>query len=228
MTPDDHQPFRFAVLAADTALFTLKGGSLLVRLIRVDRPPHYDGTPGLPGGLLDPSETAEEAALRHLKARTGVRTEHVYIEQLATFSKVDRDKRGRVVAVTYLACVPWDRLSTEEQTDTDTSWWSPANAKAQLAYDHSEVLALALKRLASRVSYTTLLGKLMPEEFTLTELEQAYECVLGTPLDKRNFRKKILKLDVLEALDKKRSGGRSRPAQLYSFKSGTVEEIEVL
>jgi 8-oxo-dGTP diphosphatase len=87
---------------------------------------------------------------------------------------------------------------------------------------------VAVKRLRSRISYTTLISKLMPKEFTLTELEQAYECILGTDLDKRNFRKKLLKLEVLSPLGKKRQKGRSRPAELYRFTSQDIKEIEVL
>lgn len=228
MTPDEHAPYRFAVLATDVALFTVRDGVLFVRLIKVDRPPHYPGLPGLPGGLIDEKETAEEAAARHLSRRAGIDAAHVYIEQLATFSALTRDKRSRVVAVGYLACVPWEALTEKERTDTAESWWSPAHPESEMAYDHAGMLAAARARLASRATYTTLLSKLMPEEFTLTELEKAYASVLETTLDKRNFRKKILKLGVVKALGKKRKSGRSRPAELYSFASKKVEEIEVL
>ncbi|HYD93134.1 MAG TPA: NUDIX domain-containing protein [Candidatus Paceibacterota bacterium] len=228
MTPQNPEPLRFAVLAADIALFTIREATLLVRLIRVNRPPHFPGVPGLPGGLLDATETAEEAAIRHLKGRTGISSSHIYMEQLATFSAVNRDPRSRAVAVAYIACVPWDALTEEERKDTDDSWWSPAHEKTTLAYDHNEVLAAARARLRSRITYTTLIAQLMPEEFTLTELERTYECILERDLDKRNFRKKILKLGILKELPKKRRGGRSRPAQLYTFASKDVKEIEVL
>ncbi len=100
-------------------------------------------------------------------------------------------RAGRVVAVAYLALVPWETLSPEEQADTKESYWRPASKAPKLAYDHDEILEAALKRLRSRIRYTTLIQKLMPKEFTLTELERAYESILGTDLDKRNFRKKI-------------------------------------
>lgn len=225
---DEHALLRFAVLAADTALFTLRDNQLLVRLTNVDRPPFYENIPGLPGGLLTPNETAEDAALRHLEDKAGIAIAHVYAEQLYTFSKIDRDPRGRVVAVAYLALVPWEKLSAVERSDTKECWWSPVRKTDHLAYDHNEVLAVALARLKSRATYTTLISKLMPEEFTLTELETAYETVLHTPLDKRNFRKKILALKVLKELPHKRTGGAHRPAQLYRFASKKTEEIEVL
>lgn len=229
---------RFAVLAADSALFTIRERMLYVRLIRVERPPHFPDNPGLPGGLIAPQETAEEAARRHIETKALVAADKPYVEQLYTFSDVGRDPRGRVVAVAYLALVPWEKLTDEERRDTEDAYWAPVSSGAsrggpvarakRLAYDHDEILATALERLKSRVRYTTLIGKLTPSEFTLTELEQSYECILGKDLDKRNFRKKILKVKVLKELAKKRSGGAFRPAKLYRFSSPNVDEIEVL
>lgn len=219
---------RFAVLATDVTLFTVKDGELHMRLVSVDRPPFFANSRGFPGGLIDPKETAEDAARRHLAAKACVDPDKVYMEQLYTFSEVDRDPRGRVVAVGYIAFVPWSSLSHTEQADTDQCWWHPTGKKVTLAYDHNEMLDVALTRLHSRMTYTTLIGKLMPKEFTLTELEKMYEASLGHELDKRNFRKKILKLDILKELPRKRTGGRFRPAQLYAFKSDKVKEIEIL
>lgn len=219
---------RFAVLATDTILFTIRDSELCVRLIPINRPPHYQGTPGLPGGLLLPTETAEEATVRHLREKARVSDEKMYIEQLYTFSALERDERGRVVAVAYLALIPWSSLSDEERLDTTDSWWQEVKGLRSLAFDHDEMLAIALTRLRSRVTYTTLISKLLPAEFTLTELEQTYESILRSDLDKRNFRKKVLKLGIVTALGKKRSTGRSRPAELYRFTSKRVIDIEVL
>ncbi len=219
---------RFAVIATDIALFSIKDNQLYVRLTAVDRPPYYIKSRGLPGGLIDPKETAEEATIRHLKHKTHIDTEKIYIEQLYTFSKIDRDPRGRVVAVAYLALVPWEALSDDERIDSKDSWWSKISEVGTLAYDHNEILKVATSRLQSRITYTTLISKLLSDEFTLTELEKAYGTILKTGLDKRNFRKKILKLKILKELPRKRSGGRSRPAQLYRFTSSKVAEIEVL
>lgn len=221
-------PIRFAVLAADTALFTLRDGEILVQVIKVERPPYFVNTKGLPGGLLDGKEEAEHAARRHIDSKTNVPSAKAHFEQLYTFDRVDRDPRGRVVAVAYLALVPWERLAESERTDTSESMWVPVKKAKHLAYDHDEVLSVALKRLRSRIKYTSLISKLMPKEFTLTDLEKAYESVLGVELDKRNFRKKILKLGLLEEVKGKHSTGRFRPAQLYTFTSARVEEIEIL
>lgn len=219
---------RFAVLAADVVLFSIRDGQPLVRLIPVKRPPHFVDRMGLPGGLLRPHETAGAAAARQLTEKAGIDVRKVYLEQLYTFSEVNRDPRGRVVAVAYLGLVPWEKLSETEQKNSADSWWSPLHDAKKLAYDHDEILSIAVARLRSRIAYTTLIGKLMPKEFTLTELERTYERILSTDLDKRNFRKKILKLKIVSALPRKRSSGPYRPAQLYRFSSERVDEIEVL
>lgn len=230
MTRADGHPkeLHFAVLAADVALFTIKDGVLHVRLVRVNRPPHYVDTKGLAGGLLLPTETAEEAIKRLIKDKASVNPSHVHLEQLYTFSDIKRDLRGRVVAVAYNAFIAWDKLTEKEQAHTENAWWEPVSKARGLAYDHDAMLAMAYTRLRSRIHYTTLIAKLLPDEITLTELEEAYETVLGSKLDKRNFRKKILKLDILTELDKKRVGGRYRPAQLYRFTTKAVTDIEVL
>ena len=190
----------FAVLAADTLLFTLRDGKLYIRLIPVHLPPHFNNLSGLPGGLIRPEETAEQTALRLLRDKAHVSAQHVYLEQLYTFSAIKRDPRGRVVAVAYLAVIPWSRLSKDEQKDADYARWFPVEHLPKLAYDHKEIISIGIKRLKSKATSTTLMAKLMPGEFTLTELEQAYESVLGRDIDKRNFRKKILKLDVLKKI----------------------------
>lgn len=228
MKPELPKELKFAILAADVALFTLRDQELYVRLIAVDRPPHFVNSRGLPGGLLQPAETAQEAAERQVKDKAHVGERKTYLEQLYTFSRIDRDKRGRVVAVAYLGLVPWELLTASERADSRDVFWQRASTAKKLAYDHDEILAMAVARLRSRVSYTTLIQKLMPHEFTLTELEKAYEAVVGKDLDKRNFRKKILKLGIVTPLPHKKSGGRFRPAQLYKFASTKVDEIEVL
>ena len=221
-------PLKFAILAADTVLFVIKDNMLFVRLNRIDRAPYFVNIKGLPGGLLGVDETAPLAALRHLKTKTDISTASLYVEQLYTFSAVDRDPRGRVVAVAYLALVPWESLSPGEQEGNEESVWIPVSDVPKLAYDHNEVLDMAITRLRSRITYTSLIAKLLPREFTLTELEEAYECILGKDIDKRNFRKKIEKLDLLLPLSRFRAGTRSRPARLYKFRSKEVKEIEIL
>lgn len=218
---------RFAVLAVDVVLFTVREGELLVRLCHVTRPPHFPDNAALPGGLIDPKEAAEEAAARLISTRAHVNPVNVYLEQLATFSEIERDPRGRVVSVAYLGLIPFEKIRPIEAQTTSDAWWAPLKKAKKLAYDHDAMLEVALKRLASRATYTTLVRALMPEEFTLTELEKNYTAVVGKKLDKRNFRKKILKLNILKKLPRKK-GGKFRPAQLFRFASHKVADIEVL
>lgn len=225
--PKLHDSKRFAVLASDVALFTIRDKELLVRLMRVQRPPHFPDNAGFPGALLKANEAAEDTAQRVVRDH-GLIHSPIHMEQLCTMSKIDRDPRGRVVAVAYLALIPWDSLSDAERSDTSEAWWEPVRSVKALAYDHDEIFQIALRRLCSRVTYTTLMMKLMPKEFTLTELEHAYESILKTQIDKRNFRKKLQKLKLLTSLPRKKTGGKFRPAQLYSFSSSKVREIEVL
>lgn len=222
------QNLRFAVLAADIALFAWKEGKLWVRLMTVERPPFFNNIPGLPGGLVQPEETAEEAATRIIEAKAKVKVKNVHLEQLGTFSRVDRDPRGRVVAVAYLALTAWPKLDEAGQKSDAKLYWQPVKNIGKLAYDHDEILREAIKRLRSKISYTSMIKFLLPSQFTLSELEQAYAAILAKPLDKRNFRKKIIKLKLLKELPGLKTGGKHRPAKLYSFKTAKVEEIEML
>ena len=228
MKTTGEQHLRFAVLATDVALFTIHNNELFVRLFHVRRPPYFPDNWGLPGGLVHEKETVLETAKRLVADRAHVAVDKVYFEQLYTFDAIDRDPRGRVVAVAYLALVPWDSLSAAEKADTDETKWVPVSKAKKLAYDHDDMLAFAKKRLASRIEYTTIIQKVLHKEFTLTELERAYTSILDTSIDKRNFRKKILKLDILKPLKQKKTGGAYRPAQLYSFTRTNVEELAIL
>lgn len=227
---DTEQHIRFAVLATDITLFTIKDEDLYVRVMNVNRPPHFIDTIGLPGGLIQPNETAEEAVERIIEQKGGISTPQIHIEQLYTFSQVNRDPRGRVVAVAYIGLVPWEYLSTAEKNDHNDAKWVKLDKllTKKLAYDHNEILQLSINRLKSRITYTTIIAKIIPKEFTLTELKQAYETILQQSLDKRNFRKKILKIDVLKELNKERSGDPWRPAKLYSFKEKNIKEISMI
>ena len=210
-----------AILATDVLLFTFREGGLWVRTIKVDRPPYFVNMEGFPGGLIKPEENAETAALRCLKEKAGISSK-LFVEQLYAFSEIDRDPRGRVVSVAYLACVPWDDLSEQEQADQDMTAWRPVDGLGKLAYDHNDMLKFALEWLKSKIKSTNLPAWLMPKEFTLTELQSCYENLLKVKLDKRNFRKKILQLNVLKLLAKKTEGLKNRPAQLYEFSSKKV------
>ncbi|MBP9749287.1 MAG: NUDIX domain-containing protein [Candidatus Pacebacteria bacterium] len=215
---------RFAILATDTVAFRLHSGRLEVLLIPVENP-DFTGKEGLPGGLIDPKETAEQSAVRHLANKGGL--SGAYLEQLYTFSDVDRDPRGRVVSVAHLALFAPDEASLETGAVRGARWCSVTSVP-KLAYDHDRILATALERLRARIEYTTIIRHLLPREFTLTDLQSAYESVLGHELDKRNFRKKILALALVAETGRTRTTGASRPAALYHFAKKGVQMIEIL
>ncbi len=222
MTHPSRQDIR---LAADAAIFTVKDGRLQVLLIRMKKKP-YEGRWALPGGLLEDGETTEGAARRTLLAQTGVRD--AYLEQLATFDAPGRDPFGRVVSVAHFALVPDADigLRTSEKY-AGVKWQEVAGAK-RLAYDHDRILAAAVARLRAKLEYTNVVWSLLPEAFTLSELQGVYEAILGRALDKRNFRKKILALGLLKATGKKRAEGAHRPAELYRFRRRELSYIDVL
>ncbi len=223
-----NDPLQYTIVATDVVIMTIKDGELAARMMKVHRPPYYENQYGFPGGLILISETAEQAALRIVKERAGLREHSIYLEQLQTFSELNRDKRGKVVSISYLALVPWEELDGAERDSDDELAWIPVKKLRNLAYDHNDMLKVAKERLSSRVTYTTLIAKIMPKEFTLTELEKTFELVSGKSLDKRNFRKKIEKLSVLTDLKKKTEGVKHRPAKLYKFTSEKVIILEML
>lgn len=222
---DPNTPLRFAVLATDTVAFRLFNNTLEVLLISVTNPA-FAGKEGLPGGLITPEETAEQAAVRHLTDKGGLAG--AYIEQLYTFSDVDRDPRGRVVSVAHLALFSPDEARLESREAQEAGRWCPVESVPKLAYDHDTILRTALERLRARIEYTTIIRHLLPKEFTLTELQMAYESILAHELDKRNFRKKILALGLIAETGRTRTQGASRPAALYKFARPGVQTIEIL
>lgn len=214
---------RFAVLATDTVLLAPRDGALFVLLIPVRRLPHFSCHWGAPGGLIHPRETADQAALRHLKEKAGIA--NMYAEQLYTFSGIHRDPRGRVVSVAYLALAPETVFSRPLRHGAR---WFPVKSLPRLAYDHKEIIAKALRRVRAKIGYTNIAYALLSAVFTLGELQTLYETILGKKFDKRNFRKKFFALKLLHPTGKKRILGRSRPAMLYRFADRRLRFIEIL
>lgn len=217
------EKLRFAAIAVDIVVFGIKDGALVVLLGEVDRPPHYKNVGAFIGGIMEVDETAESAAVRHLKQKAGLAG--VYTEQLYTFSGINRDKRNRVVSVSYIALTEPDTAATHSFPNTR---WCPIRNLPHLAYDHDEIANAALNRLRGKFSYTTIAQFLLPKEFTLTELQEVYEVVLNTTFDKRNFRKKLLALDIVEETGKMQEGVQNRPAALYTFKERKLTELPLV
>jgi len=163
--------------------------------------------------FLEIDEDLEQCAKRELEEETGITG--LYLEQLYTFGKPDRDPRERIISVTYYALVPPDRLVPEAASDAAEARWFSLNELPELAFDHQDILALALDRLAAKSTYSTIALQLMPETFTLSELQSAYEVLRNEKLDKRNFRKWFLGLKQIEETGEKRRNGNHRPAKIY-------------
>jgi len=202
-------------VTTDIVIFTLEDDALKVLLIRRAGEPFKDSW-ALPGGFIEIDEDLETGALRELEEETGVTG--VYLEQLYTFGQPDRDPRERVITVAYYALVPIDRLHIRAASDASEVAWHPCKQLPALAFDHARIIQLALERLAAKIDYSTLALQFMPKRFTIGELQRVYEAILGEPQDKRNFRKRVMAYDCLEATGETRRNGNHRPAQLYAVK----------
>lgn len=200
-------------VAVDVVIYTLEQKTLHCLLVQVKEGP-FAGMWAFPGGLVGAEESLDQAAAREVQERTGVI--NGYLEQLYTFGKPERDPSTRVVSVSYLALVPFQGVRLRPAAKYADIRWFPASHVPHLAYDHDQVGRLALKRIRSKLQYTNIVYSLLPSEFTLGELQEIYETILHRPLDRRNFRKKILALGLLKQLSKKRRGTH-RPASLYAF-----------
>ncbi len=214
-----------AVIATDVVIFTIEEGELKVLLIKMKKSP-YEKAWALPGGLVRGDEDLDGAARRHLEGKTGVG--RVYLEQLASFGDPKRDPFGRVVSVAYFALIPIGTKELKTTAEYGGVAWFAVKKLPLLAYDHKHILEAAHKRLEGKLAYTNIASALLPASFTLTELQKVYEIVLDHPLDKRNFRKKVLDLELVIPAKGKRHDGAFRPAQLYAFKEKKHVEVAIL
>lgn len=207
---------RFAALAVDIVCFRVVEGKLEVLLGKVTSENNaFKGQWAHIGGLIEVQETAEQAVDRLLADKAGIKK--IYKEQLYTFSDIDRDPRGRVVSVAYIALTDGDNIQDIESAGIETVW-KPVSELKKLAYDHNHITGVAVERLQSKIIYTDIARYFMPHEFTLSDLQKVYEAVTGEGMDKRNFRKRILALDILKDTKKTIKKGVMRPASLYVFK----------
>ena len=217
------EKLRFAAMAVDVVVFGFIDNELRALVSPVNRPPHYVNIPGFLGGLIDSEENAEEACSRILLEKGGLK--NVYHEQLYTFSAVERDKRNRVVSVAYLGLVRPDTVATYKH---ESAQFVPVKNLQKLAYDHSDMLLVALRRLEGKLAYTTIAQYLLPRHFTLSELQSVYETITHKEFDKRNFRKKVLSLNIVKDTGRVQEGVKNRPAVLYEFRSQKTQELQLL
>ncbi|PWU19040.1 MAG: NUDIX hydrolase [Verrucomicrobia bacterium] len=210
-------------LTVDCVVFGFDEGDLKVLLIERGLQP-FKGRWALPGGFVRVDETLDAAARRELQEEAGLK--NVFLEQLYSFGDVDRDPRERIVSVAYYALVKLSEHAAKAATDAANARWFPLSRVPKLAFDHAHILGTAVERLKGKVRYQPIGFELLPPRFTLSQLQHLYEAVLGTTLDKRNFRKKVLSFGFLLPLKETQMLGRHRPAQLFRFDSEKYEKLK--
>lgn len=215
-------PYVPPTLTVDAVIFQLVNGVLNVALIQRAQDP-FKGQWALPGGYSPQGETTLEALTRivHHKAGINIQNDLSYIEQLYTFDTIARDPRGHAVSLTYMGC---GRDVFPDKANSVVAFF-PVDALPEVAYDHKDIIEYAHQRLIAKLTYTNAVYAFLPQYFTLAELQSAYEAIFGYELDKRNFRKKFLSLNLTEETDQMKREGAHRPARLHRFKS---ESLEVL
>src|SRR5579863_8080556 len=201
-------------VTVDVVMMSLRQRDLQVLLVKRRAWP-YEGMWAIPGGFVNIDESLESAAKRELREETSV--QDVYLEQLYTFGDPGRDPRTRVITVVYFALLDSERLQVRAGDDAGNVQWFSVYHLPSLAFDHAKILNYTLDRLRGKLEYTTIAFNLLPEQFTLRELQRVYEIILHRKLDKRNFRKKVLSTGILEDTGAKKMEGTHRPARLYRF-----------
>ncbi|MGB8644544.1 MAG: NUDIX domain-containing protein [Anaerolineae bacterium] len=212
-------PVEQASVTVDVLILSIDDGRLSALLVkRAEKP--YPGMWAIPGAFIWKGESLEEAAKRVALDKIGV--EDLYLEQLYTFGDPDRDPRKRVVTVTYLSLIPWKKLGPPVSRQVSEVRWFPVKEAPALAFDHAHILEYGRARLEAKASYSNIVYGLLPDKFRLSDLQRIYEIILDKPLDKRNFRKRMLSLGLLARTGQKEVVGAHRPAELYRFKTREI------
>jgi len=198
-------------ITVDTVILTIKNGNLKVLLVKRDNEP-FKGKWAIPGGYVRMSEDLDAAAMRVLKEKTNV--DNIYLEQLYTFGDPLRHPVSRVITCAYFALI---RAEDVNVVTTDNVSWHDVNDLPALAFDHKEIIQYSLKRTRERLEMCPVAYQLLNEKFTLTEMQKAYELIMGKTLDKRNFRKKVIQTEGLRELEEFSKSTSKRPARLYTF-----------
>ena len=211
-------------LTVDCIVFGLDAElELKIMLIKRDISP-FQGEWAIPGGFVRMDETLEQAALRELQEETGIHD--VFLEQLYTFGDLERDPRDRTITVSYYALINLVEQQIQAATDASEANWFRISEIPKLAFDHDQILQTAIARLRSKIRYEPIGFELLPQKFTLTQLQKLYETVLDRQLDKRNFRKKILSMDLLIDTNELEQGVSHRAAKLYRFDENKYLELK--
>ncbi len=203
-------------LSVDAVVFGYDSQSgLSILLIKRKIKPFKDDW-AIPGGLVQENENLEKAVHRELQEETGIKVN--YLEQLYTFGDLNRDPRNRVVTVAYYGLVRQSNFELHAATDAADARWFTINQLPKLAFDHNKIINLAISRLRAKISYQPIGFELLDEKFPFSDLQKLYETLKGFAIDRRNFKKKFLQLDILEELAEKRKEGKGRPGSLFRFR----------
>ncbi len=220
-----HDIVQDILVTVDNVIFTIINEKLQVLLVsRPIEPFKWAWT--LPWGFVVENETLEEAAYKKLEEKTSVK--NIYLEQLYTFSDIDRDPRWRVISTTYMALVAKENLLLKSWINGWDIKFFPVNSLPKLWFDHKNVIEYAVKRLKWKFEYTNIAQYILPEKFTLTQLQNVYEIVMNQKYDVRNFRKKINKLWILKETWEKEIWNKYRPAKLFKFSNKNIEIIDMV
>ncbi|MBK8968186.1 MAG: NUDIX domain-containing protein [Saprospiraceae bacterium] len=216
------ESFFKSAFSVDNVIFGFDGNELKILLIHRGAAP-FKGKWALPGDLVYPNEDLNTAAERVLEQLTGLRD--VYLEQVKAFGAVNRHPLGRVITIAYYSLIKISDYVVTPASFAQSAQWHSVSEVGELAFDHNEILNTCLKRLKLKVRMAPVGFELLPPKFTLTELQQLYEAILSEKLDKRNFRKKILSMNLLLDLNEMQEGVAHRPAKLYQFDQGNYEQF---
>ena len=211
-------------VTVDIVIFTIQDNELKVLLVNRGIEP-FKGKWTIPGGFVRIGESLEDAAMRELEEETGVKD--VYLEQLYTFGNPKRDPRGRVITVAYMALVNSEKTKLHAASDASEVDWFSVRKLPSLAFDHKKILDYALKRLKWKFEYTTVAFSLLPKKFPISHVQRIYEIVFNKKFDKRNFKKKLLSLNILKEEGIKKDVSH-RPPMLYSLKKNIGEIVEIV
>lgn len=210
------QPYFTIAASVDCVIFGFDSTTgLKVLLVNRGNYEPYENMWALPGDLVHPEEDLDDAAKRVLMELTGL--EKVYLEQVRTFGNPNRHPLGRVLTVAYFSLIRSDEYNVLVSSWAKDAEWVNVRELPALAFDHKDILAACLRRLQRRVRARPVGFELLPDKFSLSDLQYLYESILGVKMDKRNFRKKILAMNFLLPLAEAQNGVAHRPAKLYAF-----------
>jgi len=218
------EDYFYAAVSVDNVIFGFNDKDLKVLLIERNEEPFLNKW-ALPGALVNADEDLEDAPVRILKELTGLT--NVYLDQVQVFGQVNRHPMGRVFTVAYYSLINIDHVQPTAHSFAEKVEWHNVVGLADLAFDHKQIIDSCLKKLRKMVQSRPIGFELLPEKFTLSQLQSLYEAVLNTAIDKRNFRKKILKMNILSDHGEMQKNVAHRPAKLYQFDPLNYKKLEL-